>query len=47
MPIATVIAQAQEYMTDRDLAGWLLYDYRGLNPIFWDTVGTISNVTRP
>ena len=47
MPIATVIAQAQEYMTDRDLAGWLLYDYRGLNPIFWDTVGPISNVTRP
>lgn len=34
-------------MIDRDLEGWLLYDYRGLNPIFWDTVGPISNVTRP
>ena len=27
--------------------GWLLYDYRGMNPIFWDTVGAIDNVTRP
>ncbi|MDP6511973.1 MAG: hypothetical protein QF878_02110, partial [SAR202 cluster bacterium] len=47
MSIETVIAQAQEYMKDREIAGWLLYDYRGLNPIFWDTVGPISNVTRP
>ena len=34
-------------MRDRDVAGWLLYDYRGMNPIFWETVGPISNVTRP
>ncbi|MCH8310019.1 MAG: aminopeptidase P family protein [Chloroflexi bacterium] len=47
MSIEPVIEQAQEYMKDQDLAGWLLYDYRGLNPIFWDTVGPISNVTRP
>ena len=47
MSIEPVIEQAQEYMKDRGLAGWLLYDYRGLNPIFWDTVGPISNVTRP
>lgn len=47
MSIEQVIGQAQEFMTDRGLAGWLLYDYRGLNPIFWDTVGPISNVTRP
>ena len=47
MPIDTVIRQAQEYMSGREMAGWLLYDYRGMNPIFWDTVGPISNVTRP
>jgi Xaa-Pro aminopeptidase len=47
MSIESVISQAQEYMTDKKLAGWLLYDYRGLNPIFWDTVGPIANVTRP
>ncbi|MDA1227469.1 MAG: M24 family metallopeptidase [Chloroflexi bacterium] len=47
MSVQTVIAQAQEYMADHDLSGWLLYDYRGMNPIFWDTVGPIANVTRP
>lgn len=45
--LQTVIQQAQEYMQGQDVAGWLLYDYRGMNPIFWDTVGYISNVTRP
>nr|ABZ09434.1 putative metallopeptidase family M24 [uncultured marine microorganism HF4000_APKG8C21] len=34
-------------MGGEDIAGWLLYDYRGMNPIFWDTVGPISHVTRP
>ncbi len=34
-------------MRDRAVTGWLLYDYRGMNPIFWETVGPISNVTRP
>ena len=47
MSIQSVITQAQEFMADHDLAGWLLYDYRGMNPIFWDTVGPIANVTRP
>lgn len=47
MSIQDVIAQAQEYMADHDISGWLLYDYRGMNPIFWDTVGPIANVTRP
>jgi len=47
MSIEPVIEQAQEYMKERGLAGWLLYDYRGLNPIFWDTVGPVSHVTRP
>ena len=30
-----------------EIDGWLLYDYRGMNPIFADTVGAIANVTRP
>jgi Xaa-Pro aminopeptidase len=46
-PIKDTIAQAQEFMASRDVDGWLLYDYRGMNPIFWDTVGHIPNVTRP
>ena len=47
MPIQDVIAQAQEYLRAQNISGWLLYDYRNMNPIFWDTVGNIANVTRP
>ena len=47
MTVETVIRQAQEFMSTDDITGWLLYDYRGLNPIFWDTVGNVSHVTRP
>jgi|TARA_B100002003_G_C14137505_1_gene547112 Xaa-Pro aminopeptidase len=45
--ISDVLAQAQEYMQENKIDGWLLYDYRGMNPIFWDTIGYIPNVTRP
>ena len=47
MSIQAVIAQAQEYLRAQNISGWLLYDYRNMNPIFWDTVGQIANVTRP
>lgn len=47
MPFTEVVRRAQEYMTGQDLEGWLLYDYRGMNPIFSDTVGHVSHVTRP
>ena len=47
MAIEAVAAQAREYMREQGLCGWLLYDYRGMNPIFWDTVGDVSHVTRP
>ena len=47
MSVDSVIQQAHEYMRGEAVAGWLLYDYRGSNPVFWDTVGPISNVTRP
>ena len=47
MSIQPVVQQAQEYMTSRDVNGWLVYDYRGLNPILSDTVGRVGHVTRP
>ena len=47
MAIDPVVQRAQEYMESRDIEGWLLYDYRGVNPIFWETVGRVPNVTRP
>lgn len=47
MSIQQTIEQAQEYMGENDVDGWLLYDYRGLNPIFADTVGVVGHVTRP
>ena len=47
MTIQSVITQAQEYLRAQNISGWLLYDYRNMNPIFWDTVGSIANVTRP
>ena len=46
----SVIDQAQEYMAGADVDGWLVYDYRGLNPIFAETIGAVgalSHVTRP
>lgn len=47
MSMEAVVDQAQEYMQSERIGGWLLYDYRGLNPIFSDTVGTVGHVTRP
>jgi Xaa-Pro aminopeptidase len=47
MSVETVARDAQAYMAARGVAGWLLYDYRGMNPTFWETVGSIPNVTRP
>ena len=47
MDIDAVAASAQEHLRTTAVDGWLLYDYRGMNPIFWDTVGAIDNVTRP
>ena len=47
MALDSIIASAQENLKAESLDGWLLYDYRGMNPIFWETVGQIPNVTRP
>ena len=46
-PLTSTISEAIQFMSENQLDGWLLYDYRGMNPIFWDTVGQIPNVTRP
>ena len=45
--LATKLRNAQEHLSSEEIDGWLLYDYRGMNPIFADTVGAIANVTRP
>ena len=47
MSIEGVIARAQEYLIDHGMVGWLVYDYRGMNPILQDTLGPIAHVTRP
>jgi Xaa-Pro aminopeptidase len=45
--VEKVVIQAKEFMSQKNIEGWLLYDYKGMNPIFWDIVGDIPNVTRP
>lgn len=47
MTIDLVVQRAQEYLNNLGVAGWLLYDYLGMNPVFWDIIGPIPNVTRP
>ena len=47
MTIDTVVASAQEHLRAEGADGWLVYDYRGMNPVFRDAVGDIANLTRP
>lgn len=47
MEIDTMVASAQEHLETRGLDGWLIYDYRNMNPIFFEALGSISNITRP
>ena len=47
MTIDTVVASAQEHLLAEGVDGWLVYDYRGMNPVFRDAVGPVANVTRP
>ena len=47
MHIDDVVNDAQYHLRSEDIDGWLMYDYGGMNPIFWDAVGQIANVTRP
>ena len=41
-----VISKAQTYMKDHAIDGWLLYDFRGSNPVFWQTLGTQHPTSR-
>ena len=45
--ILTNISDIQEYLNIQDIGGWLVYDYRQVNPIFYELIGAIENVTRP
>jgi len=45
--IDSIAEKAQEHLKAHGIDGWLLYDYRGMNPIFWETIGHVPNVTRP
>jgi Xaa-Pro aminopeptidase len=47
MAFAESVAQAQEFMRSRRIPAWLLYDYRGSNPVFEALVGRVGHVTRP
>jgi len=42
-----VFQEAQEYLRREGLPGWLIYDYRHSNPIFWQVVTPSGHVTRP
>ena len=38
---------AQEYLTQAGIPGWLVYDYRQANPVFWLVISASGHVTRP
>lgn len=38
---------AQEYLTEEEIPGWLVYDYRHANPVFWLVISASGHVTRP
>ncbi|MBT98389.1 MAG: hypothetical protein CL902_07165 [Dehalococcoidia bacterium] len=38
---------AQEYLTQEGIPGWLVYDYRHANPVFWLVISSSGHVTRP
>ena len=42
-----LLSQAQEYMAQSGVDGWLLYEYRGMNPFFSQVTGRLSMITRP
>ena len=42
-----VVGDAQRFLQQEDLPGWLIYDYRQSNPIFRQVVTASGHVTRP
>ena len=47
MPDSKIYKTAQEFMCQESLPGWLVYEYRGSNPIFRQLVTPTGHVTRP
>ncbi len=41
------VAYAQAFMRQRRIPAWLVYDYRGMNPVFRSLVGQTGHITRP
>src|SRR6185437_14862526 len=41
-----VLEDAQAFLRDRQLDGWLLADFQLNNPILWDVVGSRRHTTR-
>ena len=42
-----IFLAAQAFLRQEDLPGWLIYDYRHSNPIFWQAVTPSGHLTRP
>ena len=42
-----IFLDAQQFLRQEDLPGWLIYDYRRSNPVFWQVVTPSGHVTRP
>ncbi len=47
MDIGEALSGAREYLSESGIDGWLLYDYRGSNPILWNLIGHVNHITRP
>ncbi len=43
----SIFPAAQAFLREEELPGWLIYDYRHSNPIFWQAVTPSGHVTRP
>lgn len=46
MIAASALADAQIYLQEHGLDGWLLYDFQHSNPVFWQVVGSPRHTTR-
>ena len=42
-----IYSTAQEFLSQEGIPGWLVYDYRQANPVFWLVVSASGHVTRP
>ncbi len=47
MRVRKVINDAVNFMSASELDGWLIYDYKGINPLMYEILGPVENVTRP